>query len=106
MQRDDVAINSRQKERRSEGFAQEKPGDHCRDDDANHHHKAQVVFVLEHNKWVGFQVAHIHFVTERFNVRMFFTQKPSHVREEKSATAIMRVGVCINKLVMHAEWMK
>lgn len=58
--------------------------------------------MLKHDVRIGFQVAHVNLRSEFLHVRMFLAKQPTHVREEKAATGVVWVSICIAELVMYS----
>jgi len=62
----------------------------------------QVVALLEHQNWVGGQVAKVQFRAHLFYLGVLLHQQPAHVREEEAAVDVVRVGVGVSPFVMAA----
>lgn len=89
-----------EKERCAEGFTPVKPWNQRWNNKGHQNHQRNVIFVLKHNDRVGFQVAHVNLRPKLFHVWMLFTKQPANVREEESTTGVVRVSVCVTKLMM------
>lgn len=62
--------------------------------------------MLEHDVWIGFQVAHVDLVSKLLHVGMLLAQQPAHMGEEKAASRVVRICVCVAEFVMNAKCQK
>lgn len=58
--------------------------------------------LLEHDGAVPFEVAEVNTGTPAPHVGMLANQEPAHVREEEAPARVVRVGVSVGELVVHA----
>lgn len=56
---------------------------------------------MEKQSFVVLQIAHVNFGSELFHVGMLFDEQPAHMREEESSLWVMRISVCVCKLMMN-----
>lgn len=61
-----------------------------------------VSLFLPHDHRVGLQVPHVDRPALAGDVRVFAHHQPAHVREEEPAGRVVRVGVRVGELVVHA----
>lgn len=67
-------------------------------------HENLVFFLLsvEQKSRVVLQVAHVNFCAEFLHVGMLLDQQPADVREKEPALRVVRVGIGVCELVVHA----
>lgn len=62
--------------------------------------RPKILLFLKHDHRVGLQVFHVDAAALGHDVRMLADHQPAHVREEKPAGRVVRVGVRVGELVM------
>lgn len=101
VQRHKVA-HCRHVERRPAGLAKYDAHHQVRHEEREQYHQLDVVSLLEHAHRIPFNVAHIDAGALLLHQRMLAHHQPSHVRKEEATRKVVRIGVRVGVLVMHA----
>lgn len=97
-----VPQHNAREERVPKTFAPQVVRNVCGNQSPNECHEWYVEPALESDQWVLFEVTHVDSLSLLDDVRVFSAQKPTDVREEEPALSVVRVGVGLRVLVVHA----
>lgn len=102
VQTNNISVYWTEEEWSGKRFPEKQPRNKCRNDNTSRQHKSQVIFMLKHNKRISFQITHVYFCSKLFDIGVLFAQQPSHMREEKTSSRVVRVSICITKFVVNS----